>query len=63
MQAQAQFALRQNPDGSLDSICLSCDATAATATTGEALRELEKKHVCYDWNTQERLAARMKFSA
>jgi hypothetical protein len=37
---------RQNPDGSIDSICLRCFATVATAMDVSELHSYDKAHVC-----------------
>ncbi|MGD0798624.1 MAG: hypothetical protein ABR910_12965 [Acidobacteriaceae bacterium] len=37
---------RQNPDGSIDSICLRCFATVATAMDVGKLHSYDKVHVC-----------------
>jgi hypothetical protein len=37
---------RQNPDGSIDSICLRCFATVATAMDVRELHSYDKTHVC-----------------
>jgi hypothetical protein len=39
------FPHRRNPDGTFNSICLSCFATIASHET-EELKEAEKRHVC-----------------
>ena len=43
---QASFAYRRNRDGSIDSICLTCYLTAATAHNEAELHEQEKFHDC-----------------
>jgi len=40
------FPHRRNPDGTLNSICLSCLETIASHKTEEELKELDKQHVC-----------------
>jgi hypothetical protein len=37
---------RQNPDGSIDSICLRCFATVASAMDVSELHSYDKAHVC-----------------
>jgi hypothetical protein len=37
---------RQNPDGSIDSICLRCFATVASAMDVGKLHSYDKVHVC-----------------
>jgi hypothetical protein len=40
------FPHRRNPDGTLNSICLSCLETIAAHKTEGELKELDKEHVC-----------------
>ncbi len=40
------FPHRHNPDGSFDSICLSCLLTIASHKTEDELVAAEKSHVC-----------------
>jgi len=40
------FAHRPKSNGSFDSICMKCFATAATGMTEEQLEVMEKKHTC-----------------
>jgi hypothetical protein len=40
------FPHRRNQDGSFDSICLTCFVTVASHKTEDALKELDKNHVC-----------------
>ena len=40
------FAIRQNPDGSLDAICLTCFVTAGTAMSESELPAIERNHQC-----------------
>jgi hypothetical protein len=40
------FAIRENPDGSLDAICLKCSATAGSTMTESKLSEIEESHRC-----------------
>jgi hypothetical protein len=40
------FPRRQNRDGSLDSICITCFATVASAPTSAELSAYDEKHVC-----------------
>lgn len=42
----SKFARRHNGDGSVDSICLICFQTAATAKSESQLSELETQHEC-----------------
>jgi hypothetical protein len=42
----ASFHFRHNPDGSWDSICLHCFATAARASSEAELTEAQKRHNC-----------------
>jgi hypothetical protein len=46
MHRQTNFAHRRNSDGSYDSICTECYATAARAGTEESLLWSESAHVC-----------------
>ena len=46
MQGPTNFAHRRNADGSYDSICLKCYATAARAENEELLSSSESAHVC-----------------
>ena len=46
MHRQTNFAHRRNSDGSYDSICSKCYATAARAWTEESLSSSESVHVC-----------------
>ncbi len=46
MTAGAQFAHRQNADGTIDSICLQCFHTVATGETNAALTLQETAHRC-----------------
>ena len=46
MHRLTNFAHRHNSDGSYDSICFKCYATAATARKEEALSSPESAHVC-----------------
>ncbi len=46
MTAGAQFAHRQNGDGTIDSICLDCFHTVATGDSSEALMLQEAGHKC-----------------
>jgi hypothetical protein len=43
---QVSFAYRHKADGSIDSICLTCYLTAATANNEAELHEREKAHDC-----------------
>ena len=40
------FAYRYNKDGSIDSICLTCYLTVATANDEASLHQMEKLHRC-----------------
>jgi hypothetical protein len=40
------FAIRQNPDGSFDAICLTCFVTAGTAMRESELPAIEQAHQC-----------------
>ena len=42
----SQFTLRRNSDGTLDSICLCCYLTAATASNERDLEERQRDHYC-----------------
>ena len=46
MHKLTNFVHRHNSDGSYDSICTKCDATAASAGKEEALSSSESAHVC-----------------
>ena len=37
---------KRNSDGSIDSICLTCFATIASARTEQELLESDKRHIC-----------------
>jgi hypothetical protein len=43
---QSAFGCRRNGDGSVDSICLTCYLTAATADNQAELHERVKDHRC-----------------
>jgi hypothetical protein len=43
---RSSFAYRRNADGSMDSICLCCYLTVATAGIKADLHELEAAHRC-----------------
>jgi hypothetical protein len=43
---ERQFIYRQNPDGSIDAICLKCIRTAATAKQQWKLEQDEREHIC-----------------
>lgn len=53
----AQFSYRQNKDNSIDSICLRCYLTAATADSMAKLHRLEAAHRCRDFYPGEPQAA------
>ena len=40
------FPRRQNPNGTFDSICLTCFKTVATVSMEEDLTEFDRQHVC-----------------
>jgi hypothetical protein len=40
------FTRRENPDLSLDSICMTCYLTVGTVTTKRELERLEQEHEC-----------------
>jgi hypothetical protein len=40
------YPRRRNPDGSSDSICLTCFATIVNSKSEDELAEHEKAHVC-----------------
>jgi hypothetical protein len=40
------FPHRRNPDGTYDSICVTCFATIGSSRTEEELEIAEKAHVC-----------------
>jgi hypothetical protein len=40
------FAIRENSDGSLDAICLTCFVTAGTAINESELPTIERNHQC-----------------
>lgn len=44
-----QYPHRQNPDGSIDSICPRCYITVASASEEADLRRTEAAHVCDAW--------------
>jgi hypothetical protein len=46
MATMVQFPHRKNPDKTFDSICNKCFRTIGTATSEEALGEMELTHVC-----------------
>ena len=46
MHGSTNFAHRRNSDGSYDSICTKCYATAASAEKEESLSSSESAHVC-----------------
>jgi len=54
---------RRNPDGSVDSICITCFATIARAGDEAALTEQEKKHSCDRRVPAYREAYRLKVKA
>ena len=47
----SKFARRHNDDGTVDSICLNCFQTAATADSESQLQALESQHSCIAYNT------------
>jgi hypothetical protein len=54
-----EFAVRENPDGSLDVICLKCYLTAGTTMIESSLPEIEQTHEC----DSALLAARQKWAS
>lgn len=44
--SSTEFSHRFNANGSVDSICLQCFRTVATANTESALRSTEHEHIC-----------------
>lgn len=48
MKSNVGFARRLNEDGTIDSICLCCFLTVATADARERLVESEERHQCAD---------------
>jgi hypothetical protein len=48
------FAYRRNLDGSVDSICLRCYLTAATARNDADLHERETAHQCPDLRSKSK---------
>jgi hypothetical protein len=48
------FPHRRNPDGTFNSICLSCLETIAAHKTEEELKDLDKQHVCNATSLSER---------
>jgi hypothetical protein len=54
---------RRNPDGSVDSICITCFATIARAGDEAVLTEQEKKHSCDRQVLAYREADRLKMKA
>jgi hypothetical protein len=46
LQKRGDFYLRRNSDGTFDSICTWCFATAAKANIEEGLARLEHEHIC-----------------
>ena len=46
LQKQEHFCHRHNLNGTFDSICMRCFATAARANVEEALARLEYEHIC-----------------
>ena len=55
----AKFAIRHNPDGSLDAICLKCFTTAGTTVKESGLAAIERTHEC----DQTLLEARHRWDA
>jgi hypothetical protein len=41
-----QFFHRRNADGTLDSVCLECFQTVASATDTDDMEQFEYEHVC-----------------
>lgn len=46
MKNDGAFAMRQNQDGSFDSICLRCFQTVKADSTRGGLKRFEKNHEC-----------------
>jgi hypothetical protein len=44
--SRPEFTIRENPDGSLDVICLRCFLTAGTASAVLDLYHVERAHQC-----------------
>jgi hypothetical protein len=45
-----KFAYRKNDNGTLDSICLGCFVTVATARSDAELESKERDHLCNPWD-------------
>jgi hypothetical protein len=56
LQKRGDFYLRLNWDGTFDSICTWCFATAAKANIEEALTQLEREHICDPTVVEEYMA-------
>jgi hypothetical protein len=41
-----EYSHRENPDGSFDSICMTCFITAGNAPNEDALTVIENEHIC-----------------
>lgn len=52
-----QFAMRRNPDGTMDNICLNCFRTVGTCTDELKLVEFEQNHQCIAIRTESREAS------
>jgi hypothetical protein len=52
------FPHRQNPDGTIDSICTGCYFTIATATSTAELEAAERAHDCKGFRLGEILHGR-----
>ena len=46
MKTIVEFVHRKNPDSTIDSICMKCYLTVATATAEDDLSAAESKHNC-----------------
>jgi len=44
--SQQEFSYRTNDDGSIDSICMACYRTIASAISKVGLADEERKHTC-----------------
>jgi hypothetical protein len=53
-----KFAHRSRPDGTVDSICMSCYRTVAVTTTEADQKSQEAAHVCNGLDLAELLAPR-----
>jgi hypothetical protein len=51
------FAQRQNPDGSVDVICLRCFDTVASITDQRATEDFKTEHACQPFRSLQYSAA------